>query len=522
MIDQSINSTQQLRSVAEKLNVFQDVEAREEIFDNLSRDLTNNLFILLRAAGLYDLDNKALEQPFEALLRSISGLYDLLKSNISLRLNDGNFFVNRRLVKLDFSTFQNSRYLIKIFIFLDINELTFNSKISRVDLKQLLTTFVRIVKDKTNNFKDLTLPNIEAKKLRIGEIHPLLEAGTDTEKVAAWYATACFVTQHFYKDAIEERAPQHALLKRTILSLIQFPSRILPILGRLDLLVENKERGGVLFIQSVEAAGLTALISDALELDSDTRLAMSTAALQLFQGWSLLRKDQIRYYDPNSTHLIFEALESPQGEIKEIRNEMIRTLLELGGVSESVIQRIMITFEAQRGRDSQWNSVNESKRARPSRATQNTRLYSGGLSRSFISDIVYGAHLYAHLRRTYPPTEVWREFKGTTLSAEVKNVFYQLIGQFPFGSSVKLNDGQAAIITGSMGEQVTSIAIIESGDKPLQATVKEQLSLRKTSPLQVQAFLEVRPQAMITRETARALIFSHLISSESKSKNETS
>ena len=330
------------------------------------------------------------------------------------------------------------------------------------------------------------------------------------------------MTQHFYKDAIEERAPQHALLKRTVLSLIQFPSRILPILGRLDLLVENKERGGVLFIQSVEAAGLTALISDALELDSDTRLAMSTAALQLFQGWSLLRKDQIRYYDPNSTHLIFEALESPQGEIKEIRNEMIRALLELGGVSESVIQRIMITFEAQRGRDSQWNSVNESKRARPSRATQNTRLYSGGLSRSFISDIVYGAHLYAHLRRTYPPTEVWREFKGTTLSAEVKNVFYQLIGQFPFGSSVKLNDGQAAIITGSMGEQVTSIAIIESGDKPLQATVKEQLSLRKTSPLQVQAFLEVRPQAMITRETARALIFSHLISSESKSKNETS
>ena len=103
--------------------------------------------------GLYDLDNQALDQSFNSLLQSISGLYDLMKSRIAIRLNDGNFFVNRRLVKVDFSTFQNTRYLIKIFDFLDINELNFEPQIKRSDLKQLLTAFVRVVKEKKNNLK---------------------------------------------------------------------------------------------------------------------------------------------------------------------------------------------------------------------------------------------------------------------------------------------------------------------------------------------------------------------------------
>lgn len=520
MNDPSASNPQALQSVAEKLNIFQDVESREEIFEQLSRDLINNLFILLRAAGLYDLDNQALEQPFESLLGSISGLYDLLKTKISIRLNDGNFLVNRRLVKVDFSTFQNTRYLIKIFDFLDINELTFDPQISRSNLKTLLTSFVRIVREKKNNFKDLNLPNIEAQKLKVGEVHPLLNAETDAERVAAWYATACFVTQHFYKDAVEERTPQHSLLKRTVLNLVEFPSRLLPLLSRLDLLVEDKEDGGALFIQSVEAAGLTALISDALSLPSETRLAMSTAALQLFQGWSLLKKEQIKFYDPGSTQLVFDALESPQFEIKEARNEMIRTLLDLGGVSESVIQRIIITFEAQRSRNSQWINMSESQRARPSRAIQGSRLYPSGLDRSFLSDIVYGAHLFVYLRRSVTPDKLWSEFKRTTLSSDVKDVFFQLIGYFPFGSSVLLNNGQVALVTGTSGDRVTHIAIIESGHDPRAAQVQQEIPLRTTSPIQVQSVLTSHVSQKLTRKTARTLIFSHLFSSESQNETE--
>ncbi len=510
MSHDSMQSQQKLRSVAEKLNAFQDLEGREEIFDQLSRDLTNNLFILLRAAGLYDLDNQALDQSFSALLQSISGLYDLMKTSIVIRLNDGNFFVNRRLVKVDFSTFQNTRYLIKIFDFLDVNELCFEPKITRSDLKQLLTAFVRIVREKKNNFRDIKLPNIEARKLKIGEIHPLLKAETDTERVAAWYATACFVTQSFYKDCSEERSPQHAQLKRMILSLIEMPQRLLPLFGRLDLLLDDPKRGGALFIHSVEATGVVALISESMDLDADIRLALATSALQLFQGWSLLKED-VKYYEQDSTHKVFEYLESPLQEIKELRNQMIRELLDLGGISESVIQRIIITFEAQRSLKSQWyEGFNATKKARPSRAISKTRLYAGGLTRGFLSDLVYGAHLYVYLRREYGLNELWQHFEKASLSKEIKEIFYLVLGKIPFASPVLLNTGEIALVTGTYGESVTEIALVENGHDARKVTAKSQIVLRPTSPQQVKKGLALGEDSRLDHSSIRALVFSHL------------
>lgn len=506
-----LQTEDQIRSVADRLNVFQDLESKQESFDQLSRDLTNNLFILLRSAGLYDLENQALDQPFESLLNSISGLYEILKTHISIRMNDGNFFVSRRLVKLDFSTYQNARYLIKIFDFLDINELSFDPAISRGDLKQLLTGFVRVVKEKKNNFKDLKIPHIESRKLKVGEVHPLLKAKNGSEAIASWYATACFVTQNFYKDTHEGRSPQHSLLKRTVLDLIEFPSRQQPLLSRLDLLAENSSRGDILFIHSVEAAGITALISDTLALSPELKLALATAALQLFQGWSLLEDNQIAYNDPKALHKVFTALESPRDTLTEVRNHIVRSLLDLGGVSESVIHRIIVTFEAQRGRESQWSSSSDHQvYARPSRAIKNSTLYRNGLTRSFLTDIVYGAHLYCFLRRQHTVTDTWVAFKKANLASEVVDVFYQSIGAYPYGTRVELNNGKQAIITQCAGDIVEGIAIIKGGGHPLKAHVEDRMELRSTSPIKVEHIIDDADHHLLNRETARALLFSRL------------
>lgn len=504
-------SSDQLSSVADRLNLFQNLEDRAQNFEALSRDMTNNLYILLRSAGIYDLDNQALDQAFESVLTSVSGLYDLLKSDVSIRLSDGNFFINRRLVKLDFSTYQNARYLIKIFDFLEVNELSFSPKLSRGDLKQLLTTFVHLLKEKKNNFKDLNIPNIEARKLKIGEIHPLLQAKTPPEKVAAWYATACFVTQNFYQDAADGRAPQHSLLKRTVLDLIEFPARSLSLLGRLDYLAEDSERGDRLCVHSVEAAGVTALITDAIGLSPELRLATTTAALQLFQGWSLLEKSGIKFNDPQALKLIFDALERPKELLSADRNDIVRALLDLGGVSESVIQRIMITFEAQRGRVSQWYRREENNGlARPSRAVRGSSLYRNGLERSFLTDIVYGAHLYCYLRRHHDSRETWKIFNESGLCTEVAQVFWGIFGVYPYGSRVLLNNGKVAIVTSCSREGVEGIAIINHGGNPLKASVEELMEIRSTSPIQVERPITDPLDSKLSSATVRALIFSRL------------
>jgi hypothetical protein len=499
--------TDQIESVISKLNSLQNLEKREEQLAFLCKDFTNNLLILMRAGAIFDLDNKALEQPYESLLQSIKGLNEILKVKISLSLSNGNFFVNKRLVKVDSSSFKNSRSLIKIFDFLDINELSFSPKVSKWDLKQLLREFIAILQRKRDDFQHLNLSNIESRKIR-EEMHPLLEATSVVEKVLAWYATACNVSHNFYKDSEEDRTPQYALLKRTMINLIELPPQVYPLLGRLDLLAETKQAGGALFIHSVEAAGLTAIVSAALKLDPNIRLALSTSAFQLFLGWSLVNNEQVHYYDPQSTHFIFEALEATRTETTEIRNEIVRRLIDLGGISESIIHRILITYEAQRSRESQWKSLHNYSEARPSRMPNAKRLYSGGLDRSFFADIVYGAHLYAYLRRRHKPKDLWKEFLRTNLLVEVKTIFYELIGEVPYGSPVILTDGQLAIVTGSNGEEVTGVAIIESGENSLKAYVKKNLSIQQTSPIQVEDFIGTEIEPKLTRETVRALLFS--------------
>ena len=113
----------QLQSVAGRLNLMQDNDAREQRLNELSQELTNMLFILFRSAGLYDLDNQALDQAYDGMIKAVSELSSLTQVSPVLRVLEGNIFINRKQVKLDFSTFQNVRALLKIFELLDINEL---------------------------------------------------------------------------------------------------------------------------------------------------------------------------------------------------------------------------------------------------------------------------------------------------------------------------------------------------------------------------------------------------------------
>ena len=207
--------SQQIHSVADRLNLLQDLDDKEQRFHVLAQDLCNQIFILIRSAGLYDLDNQALEQPYEITLQTISDLYGLLKSPLSLRVNDGHFFLNRRQVKIDFTTFQNTRYLLKVFEYLDMNELAIDPQITREDLVTFLASFIKVVKDKIGRIQDYTIPHIKTRKLKIGELHALMHGESSTELVCTWYANAVETTRQFYLDSADGRIPEYALRKKT-------------------------------------------------------------------------------------------------------------------------------------------------------------------------------------------------------------------------------------------------------------------------------------------------------------------
>ena len=111
-----------------------------------SRKLVNYLFVLLRSAAMHDLENQALERPLEQMEDALKESFDAGATKIEIALLDGNFFINGRLLRLDYSTFQNVRFLRKIYEHLDIAVIWFSHAASRAQLRALLVSFLKVLR----------------------------------------------------------------------------------------------------------------------------------------------------------------------------------------------------------------------------------------------------------------------------------------------------------------------------------------------------------------------------------------
>lgn len=488
----------QLQSVAGRLNALQALDARDQRLNELSQELTNMLFILFRSAGLYDLENQALDQAYDGMLKAVGGFYELTRSAPSMRVIEGNIFINRRQVKLDFSTFQNVRALVKIFTFLDINELSFEPQLSRADLAVFLRAFVKIVRDRQGSIRDESLQHIRARKLKIGRVHKLLLAEGHAERVCAWYAIALSDTRAFYLDASEGRVPPFSMLKRVAQALVDLPVRCAPLLSCVHLLAPSEARGS-LTQRSVEAASLCVALSLALELPPEVTSTLAGAALQLYQGWTLI-EGGVKVGDPQGAFKVMERIADATraGTLPEHRRHIARVMLELGGVNESVIERAVMIYEAQSALEARRPSGSVS---RPSRAKSRGELYTGGLTSGFLTDLVMGAHLYAQLRSAHGPSEAMKGLRSSPLSRLCVHAFEHAFGALPVGASVTLSDGRSAVVLQTKrGVPSLALCVSRAGGK-LEAG--EVLTLRSTSPIQVHS------EGDLDGAQIAPLIFSH-------------
>ena len=123
----------------------------------ISRKLVNYLFVLMRSAAMHDLENEALNRPLEQMSDTLAQCFSGGLDKVEIALLDGNFFINGRLLQLDFSTFENTRYLRKISEYLDIAEISFSSVPSSIDLRALLDAFVRVLRGDIDSIKSIDL-----------------------------------------------------------------------------------------------------------------------------------------------------------------------------------------------------------------------------------------------------------------------------------------------------------------------------------------------------------------------------
>lgn len=423
-------------ALAGALDFLQEIESgQDERFAELARALTNNLFALMRTAGMHDLENDALNRPLAAMQGTVAEFFERYGEQVHLALIDGNFFVNRRIIKLDFSSFQNIRYLRRIFEFLEVNELSFLGAVGPAELKAFLRAFLDVLGG-GGDIKQAPLGPIRA-RLRAEEQYDELRRGDDPRhRVLSIYASGLLMLRQFVNDLRKGRAPRHAKVKRLCLELIDVEPRHHALLLALVHLEAYK---GNLFCHMLNTAVMSLVFGSRLGLTRDQLVDLGMAAFHHDLGWALLGTlDEGQVADDVALTMAGINYVRNQAEIDELRVKVARALVRLGGFNELVINRLIVAYECQIPED-----------APPA------GLYYGDIGASFMTHVVRMASTYDELttpREGQPALRPDQAMKrilddgGRTYDLFLAKLFANCLGGYPVGSLVELDGGEVGVV----------------------------------------------------------------------------
>lgn len=406
--------------------------------NELGRALLNALFVLLRMASMHDLHNDALLRPMQNLHEVLSELQSASGDETILRLADGNFFVNKRLVRLDYGTFQNARYLERIFDFLNINEATFRSTLTPVAMREFAAAVLAIVRAGHGYIEDKEFDDIRLRKMKIGEIGELRQDRDVRNRVLSVYASGLLTLRQFLADIRQGRSLRHIALKRICLEIIDVEPRHHALLLAL-LHVEAYK--GTLFCHMMNTAILSMVFGQRLGLSRRQLVDLGLAAFHHDLGWALLSdarlSEQVDSYGLRM-QAINQVRDGQHEDMHRLRTEVARALSRFGGFNEMVIHRLIVAFECQVPGDA------------PSEG-----LYFGDAGANFMTQVVRIASAFdewttAEGRRpASTPDRALRRImeEGQQIfSPRLSRLFAQCIGRYPIGTVVELDSAEIALV----------------------------------------------------------------------------
>lgn len=423
-------------ALAGALDVLRALDAEDDRFEEFSRQLVNNLFVLLRSAGLYDLKNDAMHRPFAAMISTVRTLLQF-GDQVELSLRDQNFFVNRRLVKLDAGTYQNAGYLRRIFGFLDINQIQFTAELDDATITLFVEGFLEVLAEAGDSpITAYPLGSIRVRKLDFSEDEAHRASADPRQAILAIYASGLLMLRQFVNDLRQGRSPRHAKVKRLCLQIIDVEPRLHNVLLSLVHLEGYK---GNLFSHMLNTAVLSVVFGHRLGMNRNQLLDLGMAAFNHDLGWALLGTLDGQAADAQlDMEGIADIRDHQPQMMAQRRVQVARALVQLGGFNEMVINRLIVAFECQ---------VPET--ARPE------GLYVADIGPSFMTEVVRMASTYDELtcprtgRPALLPDEAMRRILddgGQTFDVFLAKLFANSIGCYPVGTLVELDSGEIGLV----------------------------------------------------------------------------
>jgi HD-GYP domain-containing protein (c-di-GMP phosphodiesterase class II) len=412
-------------------------DGRESQFNTLGRAVVNALFVLMRSATMHELTNEAMVRPTQSMVEALAVFRRTFREDVAIQLIDGTFFINRRLLKLDFGTYQNCRYLRRILEFLDVNEVGFAQDVDRVGLHEFMQAFLRVARDRGGAITEHPLNGVRLRRVKAVAAALGADTSDPRQHVLNIYATGLLMLRVFVNDLRRGRSPRHAKVKRLCLDLIDVEPRLHNLLLALLHLEAYK---GNLFSHMLNTAALSIVFGKRLGLRRAQLVDLGMAAFHHDLGRALIdvTEDEAARVDALDLEGVQYTPQCSPEEMDALRVKVAQALVRVGGFNESVVQRMIVAYECQIPEDA------------PAAG-----LYYDGSSASFMTNVVRMASFYdEHTtprpgREALSPDAAMRRILddgGRTFDPFLGKLFANCLGAYPVGTLVECDTGEVGLV----------------------------------------------------------------------------
>jgi HD-GYP domain-containing protein (c-di-GMP phosphodiesterase class II) len=428
------------RPLTTDVGMFGDDEAPEQTEQQkLAVALIMNICALEQAGRLYELNNEAVQKVIKDLEVTNTKFGQATGDGMILTAVGFSFFINRRLIRLDFNQYKKAQHLKSIWDSFGIGEMTFDQGISLAGLQEFAAKLFHAMGD-PNVVPSLFTKSHGGVSIRAveGDDMPGEKREPDEYAIRVYCALVALVRQMLAQVQAEQRPPM-LRIKRTLQVLVDLTDGYENLLQSLTRAPAFSRE---LSTHLVNTAVLTLLLGQRLNLGRPELMSLAMAALFHDLPKAGLKDGTLNSLEHPQT---IPAEERPRVELHWLST--MERMVSLGGLSDEMLARLVVLYESQLefSRDDLYRSLvtSEGERALPPRA-----LFSQIITLCNLFDTLTWARQGKETVTSHRAMVALLGQAGAQFDPALTALLVQTVGLYPTGTAVLLSSGEIAVVTG--------------------------------------------------------------------------
>lgn len=400
-----------------------ETQARNEELAAAGRKLALGVYVILKSALLYDINNRFWERPLSALEEVVRWHFgDGVGKPLALATIEKALFLNGTLVRLDASSYGAMRFVSRAFEQLGIEEIAFLAPLTAEDMRPLVYSFRDAIRARSSD--PLVANSVAGVRFlqRVERENREKDRDKLDPKLAAVnaYANAAASAAEFRGLFLAGGNPSLVRLKRAgqelVTTAIKYPDLLVG-------LTQLPRLRGTAAGHMVNTAAYSLLLSRTLKLPRRSYGELALNAMLAPLGVS---------GRGNETVSASADAQAAGGDASARVSAAVGMMRRYGAVARPSLVRSAIVYESGLSRD------------------PNAQAYRLGMKPHLFSRVIAVAAAYNLAMQDSLPDDALRKVvaqaRTATLDSDVVALLSEVVGVYPVGSTVRLSDGNVAVV----------------------------------------------------------------------------